>query len=412
MASVYLAMASGPAGFHKLVVIKLITAELAEDPDFVTMFLDEARLAARLNHPNVVQTNEVGHEGNRYFIAMEYLEGQTLQRVLYRLGRGPTSELSTAAHLRIICDALAGLHHAHELCDFDGTPLGVVHRDVSPHNLFVTYAGQVKVVDFGIAKALNSSHETRAGMLKGKIGYMAPEHARGDRVDRRADIYAVGVMLWELAAGQRLFKGQPEVQIIQRLIANDIPCPSQVDPNVDLELESIVLRAMSYRPEDRYPTAAALAEALEEYLRARGSTATTRDVGQLIAERFADDRTKIKTLIEQQIDAVEQPIESSLPLLDLAPPSVTHAARDRTPTLAASLRSQDTAITVSRTSIPQTPPPPRRRPLFLAAGVARSRRRRLHRLPPADTQCARARRQALHAHHRFAPQRGKGPLQG
>ena len=166
MAKVYLALAAGPAGFNKLVVIKQILTELGEDSDFLAMFLDEARLAARLNHPNVVQTNEVGEDNGRYFLCMEYLEGQPLNRVLTRLVTKATlgSRLPLAQLLRILSDALSGLHYAHELCDFDGSPLSVVHRDMSPHNIFVTYSGQVKLVDFGIAKAQSSSVETRAGI--------------------------------------------------------------------------------------------------------------------------------------------------------------------------------------------------------------------------------------------------------
>src|SRR6185437_8026107 len=223
MAEVYLAVVRGPAGFNKLVVIKQIRPQLAEDPEFLAMFLDEARLAARLSHPNVVQTNEVGQEGSRYFIAMEYLEGQPLNRVLHRVQK--TGGIPLALHVKILSDVLGGLHHAHELADFDGTPLEVVHRDVTPHNVFITYDGQVKVVDFGIAKALNSSAETRTGVLKGKVAYMAPEQARGERCDRRADVFSVGVMLWEAATGRRLWKGVPDITILQRLLAGDIPRP-------------------------------------------------------------------------------------------------------------------------------------------------------------------------------------------
>src|SRR5215468_3006277 len=189
MADVYLAVVQGPAGFNKLVVIKKTRSELTRDPEFIAMFLDEARLAARLNHPNVVQTHEVGQEGDRYFIAMEYLDGQPLNRIRARAG----SSFGVNLQVRVLADVLAGLHHAHELCDFDGTPLGVVHRDATPQNVFVTYDGLIKVVDFGIAKAVDSSAETRTGVVKGKVTYMAPEQAKGDRVDRRADIFAVGV---------------------------------------------------------------------------------------------------------------------------------------------------------------------------------------------------------------------------
>src|SRR4051812_36002706 len=262
MAQVFLALASGPAGFNKLVVIKQIREQFADEQDFLTMFLDEARLAARLNHPNVVQTNEVGDDGKRYYICMEYLEGQPLNRIMNRVG--VAGGLTQAIQLRIVVDALAGLHHAHELRDFDGTPLQVVHRDVSPHNIFVTYAGQVKVVDFGIAKALSSSSETRTGVLKGKVAYMAPEQAMGERVDRRADIFGAGMILWEMLAGRRLFKGVADVAVLQKIVNNQIPSPMTIKPDVPVRLEVICMKALAHDRNNRYATAADFAADLED----------------------------------------------------------------------------------------------------------------------------------------------------
>ncbi|MFT3774672.1 MAG: serine/threonine-protein kinase [Minicystis sp.] len=301
MAEVFLAVVRGPAGFNKLVVIKQIRPQLAEDPEFLGMFLDEARLAARLSHPNVVQTNEVGQEGERYFIAMEYLEGQPLNRVVHRLQKN--GGLPLGMHLKIVCATLAGLHHAHELTDYDGTALGVVHRDVTPHNVFITYDGLVKVVDFGIAKALNSSSETRTGVLKGKVAYMAPEQARGERVDRRADIFSVGVMMWEAATGKRLWKGVPDITILQRLLSGEIPTPRSVKPEVPEKLEAIILKALSHQRDDRYATAADLQLALEGYLEEAGERIHERDIGKLIAQNFEADRTKIKGIIDEQLRA-------------------------------------------------------------------------------------------------------------
>lgn len=303
MAEVYLAVVQGPAGFNKLVVIKQIRPQLATDPEFLSMFLDEARLAARLSHPNVVQTNEVGQEGDRYFIAMEYLEGQPLNRVLHRIGRD--GGLTLSMHLRIIIDMLVGLHHAHELTDFDGTPLNVVHRDVTPHNVFVTYDGQVKVVDFGIAKAMNSSAETRLGVVKGKVAYMAPEQARGERVDRRADIFSAGVMLWEAATGRRLWKGIPDLTVLHRLINGDIPSPRDIDPEVPEGLEKIVMKALALRREDRYSTSVELATALEELLDSTNDKTSLREVGKLVAKHFDENRAKIKGIVEAQLKVVK-----------------------------------------------------------------------------------------------------------
>jgi eukaryotic-like serine/threonine-protein kinase len=315
MAEVYLAVVQGPAGFNKLCVIKQIRPQLATDPEFLSMFLDEARLAARLSHPNVVQTNEVGQEGERYFIAMEYLEGQPLNRILHRIGRD--GGLTLSMHLRIIVDMLAGLHHAHELTDFDGTALNVVHRDVTPHNVFVTYDGQVKVVDFGIAKAMNSSAETRLGVVKGKVAYMAPEQARGERVDRRADIFSAGVMLWEAATGRRLWKGIPDLTVLHRLINGDIPSPRSVDPEVTEGLEKIVMKALALRREDRYATATDLATAIEELLDAMGDKYSLREVGKLVTKHFEENRTKIKQIVETQLKAAKSLVTTEFQSINL-----------------------------------------------------------------------------------------------
>ena len=299
MSEVYLAVVAGPAGFNKLVVIKLIKGELAEDPDFISMFLEEARLSARLSHPNVVQTNEVGEFGGRYFIAMEYLEGQPYSRILHRLGRDRGLPLGMS--LRILSDVLAGLQYAHDLADFDGSPLGVVHRDVTPHNVFVTYDGQVKVVDFGIAKAMNSAHETRTGMLKGKVGYMAPEQAKGERVDRRADIFSVGVMLWEAAVGRRLWKGLNEVQILHQLLSGEIPSPRSMRPDISHQLEAIIMKALSTDREQRHGSAAEMQAALDELMDAGSERSTLRETGRLLSNTFDEERKKLKAIIEQQV---------------------------------------------------------------------------------------------------------------
>ncbi|MFO0546825.1 MAG: serine/threonine-protein kinase [Polyangiaceae bacterium] len=299
MSEVYLAVVAGPAGFNKLMVIKLIKAELAEDPDFINMFLEEARLSARLSHPNIVQTNEVGEAGGRFYIAMEYLEGQPYSRILHRLGRDRGLPLGMS--LRILGDVLGGLQYAHDLTDFDGTALGVVHRDVTPHNVFVTYDGQVKVVDFGIAKAMNSSHETRTGMLKGKVGYMAPEQAKGERVDRRADIFSVGVMLWEAAVGRRLWKGMNEVQILHQLLAGDIPSPRSMRPDISQRLEAIIMKSLAPDRDRRHASAIELQAELEELMDSGSERSTLREVGRLLSATFDDERKKLKGIVEQQV---------------------------------------------------------------------------------------------------------------
>jgi serine/threonine protein kinase len=302
-AIVYLAVARGPSGFNKLVVLKALKKNLANDPEFRNMFLNEARLAARLNHPNIVQTNEVAEDEGVPVIVMEYLEGQPLSNLLIR---GRTGQLSLGAHIRIITDSLAGLHYAHEVTDFDGTPLGVVHRDMTPHNVFVTFEGQVKVLDFGIAKLGTSMIETQAGVIKGKLRYMPPEQISGEAIDRRADIYAVGVMLWEAAAGERLWKGHSDATIMNRVLNGEIPSPREKRPDLSEELERIVMKSLSADRANRYPSAADLEQDLETFLIAMGpeGRVSGRQVGKVVDKLFEDVRVRTKALVEAQLSKV------------------------------------------------------------------------------------------------------------
>ena len=245
------------------------------------MFLDEARLAARLTHPNIVQTIEVGSEGSRHYMVMEFLDGRSLHRIVRRFAT--SRRFPVGAQLRVIAEALLGLHYAHELRDFDGQPLGIVHRDVSPLNVFVTFEGQTKVLDFGIAKSVDSSLETKTGVLKGRVAYMAPEQAWGQKVDRRADVYSAGVMLWEAAAGRRLWPGMNEVEILARILRESVPPLSVVRPDAPEDLEAICERALAKRPEDRYESCAELLDDLEAHLAARDDTMTVREIGALVS---------------------------------------------------------------------------------------------------------------------------------
>ena len=318
MAAVHLAVVHGPSAFNKLVVIKQIHDQYAEDPEILGMFLDEARLGARLNHPNVVQTNEVGQEGSRHFLAMEYLDGQPLNRINQRLAKH--GGLPLPMYLKVIVDLLGGLHYAHELADYDGTLLGVVHRDITPHNIFVTYDGVVKIVDFGIAKARHASTETRAGIIKGKLAYMAPEQARSEEVDRRTDVFAVGVMLWEAATGTRPWKGADELGLLKGLLGGHFPAPRSVNAEVPEALEAIILKATAHDRQDRYASAADLQAALEAYLETTAQRPQPRELGKLITLHFAAERAKIKAVIEEQLQphsAVPVGV-ASLPIIDHA----------------------------------------------------------------------------------------------
>jgi len=300
MATVFLAIMRGEIGFNKLVVVKVLKPHLELDADVLAMFHEEARLSARLNHPNVVQMYEVGKEGGHHMMVMEYLDGVALNQLVER-ARERGRPLKFATHLRIIHAALEGLHYAHELTDYDGTPLGVVHRDVSPHNIFVTFDGQVKVLDFGIAKLASSSHETRAGTIKGKIRYMSPEQMRGERVDRRADIFAVGAMLWEAATGERLWKGRGDVEILNQVLHERIPRPRDVAPHASDALDRICHRALARERAERYSSCVELQRELEELLEALGDRTSSRDIGQLLAREFDDVRALRRQIIDAQL---------------------------------------------------------------------------------------------------------------
>jgi serine/threonine-protein kinase len=298
MADVFLSVARGQMGFNKLAVIKRLRPALADDQAFRTMFLDEAKLAARLNHPNIVHTYEVGEHEGQYFIAMEYLEGQALNKVVkesIRAGERIAPEIA----VRMISDALAGLGHAHELRDYDGRPLNVIHRDISPHNLFVTYDGHTKLVDFGIAKADSSTTETEIGVLKGKVAYMSPEQAMGQRLDQRADLFSMGVALWELLAQKRLFTGDNAANIIHKLMNEPIPRCLHAVPDLDPELDRLVMVALEKDPERRFQTAAEFRDALEGWLRQH--RARQEDVSRVMNGLFGVVRAEVQKQVQRHM---------------------------------------------------------------------------------------------------------------
>ena len=369
MGDVVLAVARGPVGFNKLVVLKRLRAGMSEEPAFVSMFLDEARLAARLNHPNIVHTYEVGADGEAYFIAMEYLEGQPLARI----GRTPRARevFTPAMWAHVIAKALAGLHYAHELADYDGTPLRVVHRDVSPQNIFVTYSGDVKLVDFGIAKAELNSTRTASGVLKGKLSYMAPEQAHGE-VDRRSDLFAMGAVLWEMLVGRKLFVGDSG-RILNQLLNDFLPLPSSLRASVPPELDAIVARALEKDPAARYQTAEEMAEALEAYVRASGEIVRDATIGAAVTSMFQDLRQHVQQRIREHM---ARPVDEGI----------------RLPTLTESLPLDGAGESPGVRSRRGRPPDPRSRRLLvategrtgaaLAGAAARPARRRRRRMAP------------------------------
>jgi serine/threonine protein kinase len=287
MAEIFLARVMGLPGFQKLVVVKRILPQLAADPQFVDMFLDEARIAATLQHPSIVQTYDVGVVGGNYFIAMEYLHGEDVRSIL-RTANRQGRRIPLEHVLQIVMALSAGLHYAHEKEDFDGKPLDIVHCDVSPGNLIVTYEGGIKLVDFGIARAAIRAHETRSGTIKGKLGYISPEQARAEKLDRRTDIFAAGVILYELSLCKKLYKGASDYEILHEVVAGKIVPPRKIDPTYDEDLETIVMRALEKRPERRYQTAHDLQMDLEALARKRGLFLSSTGLKQLMGELFGN----------------------------------------------------------------------------------------------------------------------------
>ncbi len=265
MAELYLVRARGIGGFDKLFALKLVLPHVADDPEFVSMFLDEARLAATLDHPNIAHVVDIGRVGDDHFYAMEYVHGRDLRAIVRAAPPGP---LPLAVALSMVMPAASGLHHAHERRGPDGTPQQLVHRDVSPSNLLVTYDGVVKLVDFGIARAEARSKATQAGVVKGKRGYMSPEQCRGDAVDRRSDVFGLGTLLWELTVGQRLFVGDNDYAVMSKIVFGMVPDPRQLVPQYPDALADIVMRALQRDPIGRQPTAEALALELEAFVHA------------------------------------------------------------------------------------------------------------------------------------------------
>ncbi|MFO0754903.1 MAG: serine/threonine-protein kinase [Byssovorax sp.] len=287
MASVHLARMDGPGGFQKWVAIKRIHPHLVEDDQFVDMFLDEARIAAGINHANVAQVFDLGKDDNTYWIAMEYLHGEPLREVMRR-AEERRMRISPELSARICADAAEGLHAAHELRGKNGQLLNLVHRDVTPHNLFLTYDGYTKVVDFGIAKVADRLSSTRAGTLKGKLAYMSPEQVRGGDIDRTTDIFALGVVLWELTTNQRLFRRDTDLDTLEQVQACIVPPPSTIVPNYPVELESVVMKALSKRRQDRYPTGREFSRALQAFLMRQGAFVGPEEVSQFVRSVFAD----------------------------------------------------------------------------------------------------------------------------
>lgn len=322
MATVYLARLSGVAGFQRLVAIKRLHPHLAKEPDFIEMFLDEARLAARIHHPNVVPIQEVGESKSGYYLVMDYVEGDTLARLLARAAQTNT-QIPWGVTIRILLDTLAGLHAAHELTDDLGQPLAIVHRDVSPQNILVGSDGIARITDFGVARAASRLSTTRSGQLKGKLAYMAPEQARGGPIDRRADIFSCGIVLWEALALKRLFKGDGEAATLNRVLYDPIAPPSTHRSDIPAALEAVCMKALRREVDERFATAEELADELERVGRSLSCVGSVRDVAACLEQVFGSD-------LAQQREAVRAWLARSEPSAAPRPrPSMPESVQTR-----------------------------------------------------------------------------------
>jgi serine/threonine protein kinase len=290
MAEVFRGVAESMRGFKKNVAIKRILPALAQNKKFVAMFLDEARLSLALQHANIVQVFEIGHSEDTYFIVMEYVDGVDLKAILDWRKR-INKRVPVAHSLYVIMEICKGLSYAHELTNPDNdAPLGIVHRDISPPNVLISKQGEIKVVDFGLAKATSQVEVTDPGVVKGKMSYLSPEAARGEEVDHRADIFAVGILLYEMLTGKRLFYGETDYQTVELVRNAKVPPLRPQNPQVEPELEDIVRKALAKRKEDRYQSATDLQDALAQYSYSRGLKVISRDIAELVRQCLEDRR--------------------------------------------------------------------------------------------------------------------------
>lgn len=327
MATVYLGRVLGAGGFQRLVAVKKMHPHIASDPEFVVMFLDEARLAAGIRHPNVVATLDIEQGSDGLFLVMEYVEGHSahvLEKVMRHFGQ----RMPTPVLLRVVLDALAGLHAAHGLRGADGRPIGLVHRDVSPQNILVGVDGVSRITDFGVARAEARISSTRGSQVKGKVPYMSPEQLRAEELDSRSDVYAMGVVLWELLAGRRLFKAPSDGALVAMVLTGVTQPPSAVVADVPSELDAVCMQALSPAVDDRFSNAAEFADALERAAELSGvPIATPRAVGRFVTQTL--EQAGLLPLPLPLAGAGEAPRLDALPPLGAVPDSSSRSpARD------------------------------------------------------------------------------------
>jgi serine/threonine protein kinase len=376
MATVYLARLSGAGGFQRFVAIKRLHPHLAGDQEFVQMFLDEARLAARLHHPNVVPILEIGESPQGYYLVMEYVEGDTLARILARSAQAGRM-LPPKVSMRVCVDSITGLHVAHEMKDDDQKPLNIVHRDVSPQNILIGMDGSARITDFGVARAATRLSTTRTGQLKGKLAYMAPEQARGTDVDRRADIFAMGIVVWECLAQKRLFKGEGEADTLNRVLYEPIPSCKLANPSVPAALEAVVMKALDRNRDKRFETMSDLGDALEKAARDVGWLGNHKDVAAHLESVLGTDISAQRDAVRSWLARSEpsQRFEGTMLKPPNSQPSIPKDAETQAREAAPGVSSVSSAIiqvpsTAGQPAPLMVPPQKRSRAWIVAAALA------------------------------------------
>jgi serine/threonine-protein kinase len=374
MATVHLGRLLGQVGFSRTVAIKRLHPQFAKDLDFVAMFLEEARLAARIQHPNVVQTLDVEASSDELLLVLEFVLGESLARLI-RASYQASVALPIPVILGILANALDGLHAAHEARSEQGEPLGIVHRDVSPQNILVGADGVARVLDFGIAKATRRSEQTRSGMLKGKVAYMPPEQLKGGGIDRRTDIYAASVVLWETLTGYRLFDGEDDFQVAHKILSEEPPPPSRYRQDIPPALDAVVLQGLARDPKDRYPSALDMIAALEAVVPLASSREIARWIDR-IAGASLRQRSELIAEVERQTEPTTPDRASLLRIPASAPrPSVVQPRPPTSPPRPSFVSSRPSFLrspgdpSAQRTPLPASqgtrvpvPPPPAPRP--------------------------------------------------
>jgi len=382
MATVYLGRATGNAGFEKLVAIKVIHSHLAAEPEFVEMFLEEARIAAKIQSPHIAGILDLGHEDGLHFMVMEYIDGETLSGLIRQL-RPRNERLPLPVVLQILIDACEGLTAVHDLRDADGHPYGLVHRDMSPQNLMIGFDGWTKIVDFGLVKATSKRH-TQTGHLRGKLAYMSPEQARGKPITASTDLFALGVVFWELLTGKRLFAGESDAETLDRVVRCEVPALRTQRDDLPPDIEPILRRALAREPADRYASADAMLADLRRSLREHLGTEDPRKQLAAIMRQHFEEQHKYRVAALR--GASRGPGRPRMHLVPRSPsasqPVVERAAHDSSLTLVAAPDDDDARATEDGALTPSEP----RRPVSggnpaVAGGVEDSASRTLSQGP-------------------------------